>query len=380
MDWSKWWQVGTRLISDAKTEEWQMCGIVPNLPGSNIYFKSNKLSRDDSVLLSVKKPMYLSCAYDEMHDIINKIYEGKCLGRTFHYQLKRSRIFIEEIEQSLMAKVARLYRIDKPLFFAPDARRAVDICIIDGLTISELTDYATKKEGKLHIDDATLERADWQIDILGGKLCVDNCLIVTNVQQSKKTLDFANDGEDEKGRYFDVQGNLPDRTLIFPNTPMPDNDIKEIVPDENGRPFRVYVNRNINLRTYQTLTFNETNDDDWINEYKDGDELPRLRTVNDINEFCRRFDDINRGYKCSFKCVVQPGDSAPKNIIRRYERIDRYPDWSEVQEFFAARRYRPICYLNFVGEKQYLIDWAEYVLSAFEKMYPEFIWAGVQDG
>ena len=380
MDWSKWWRVGTRLIPDKEEAEWKLRGIVPVLPGSNVFFTHNNISDNDSVVLAVKKPMYLCCAYDEMNDILSNVYEGQCLGKTFHYQLKKNRMFIEEIERNLMAQVARLYRIDKPLIFAPDARRAVDICVLDGLVLSELKDYATQKDGKLLVDVTSLERAGWQINLLGGRLRVNDCLILTNIEISQKPLDFANDGEDEKGRYFDVQGNLPDRTFILPNTPLPDSDILEIVPDKNGRPFRVYVNHNVDLRTYQTMTFNEFNDDDWINEYQDGDELPRLRTAGDIDEFCRRFENNSRGNKCSFKCVVQPGEPAPVNIIRRYERIDRYPDWGETQIFFQARRYRPTCYLNFVGERQYLSDWAEYVLSVFEKMYPEFIWVGVYDG
>lgn len=378
MDWSNRWKVGTRLVPDEEIDKWKSCGLVPELPGSNVYFTAYDMDKA-SCVLAVDKPLYLHCAYDEMDDIFEKTYEGHCLGKVFHYRLKRNRTFIEEIEQNLLARTAALYHINKPLIFAPDARRAVDICVTDGLSVSDLIVHAEQKDGKYIIDAPVLEKADWEIDLLNGRLRTNMRLILTNVKLSPKPLDFAKDGKNEFGRYFDIPGSLPKDTLIIPCTPTQNNDVLEIEADDNESPFRVYVNEDVDLRTYDTIAFGEVAPDDWENLYRNDVNLPRLRTANDVDEICRCFTDEARGLSVGFKCVVQPGESAPTNIIRRYERQDRYPDWGNTEELFKARRYRPICYLNFSGAGVYLGDWAEYVLAAFEKNYPEFIWAGVRD-
>ena len=378
MNWSNWWQIGTRLVPDEEIDKWKSYGLVPKLHGRNVYFTSYNLDKN-SFVLTVDKPLYLNCNYDEMDDILEKNYEGHCLDKVFHYRLKRNRTFIEEIEHNLLSPTATLYHINKPLIFAPDARRAVDICVTDGISVSDLIVYAGQKDGKYQIDAAVLEKAGWQIDLLNGRLRANMRLVLTNVKLSPKPLDFAKDGEDKFGKYFDVPGSLPKRTLIIPDTPIPNHDVLKIEADDNGSPFRVYVNEDVDLRKYNTITFGEINSDDWSNLYKNNVNLPRLRTANDVDEICRCFTDEVRGFSVEFKCVVQPGEPSLQKIIRRYERQDRYPDWGYTEELFKMRRYRPICYLNFSGEGIYLGDWAEYVLAAFEKFYPEFIWAGVYD-
>lgn len=375
---STMWQIGTRLVPDKETWEWKGRGYVPSLPGSNVYFEENC---DRNTVLAVVKPMYLDCAYEEMDAYLSRTYEGKCCGHTFHYRLQRSYAFIEEIEHGLLAKAASLYRINRPLIFAPDARRAVDICIMDGLALEELSAMTPQVDGKPRIDADVLKSADWQVDLIGGILQANYRLILTNVQFSKKAQEFANDGEDEDGnRYFDVRGNLPNQTLIIPEIAA-EKDVRKIVSGSNGCSFRVYVNGDIDLRKYHTLTFSEPNPDDWVNVMQEAPCLPRLRTEGDINRFCQRFSHPGRDFECKFDSIKQPGESAPgQNVVRRYERRDRYPDWGEEQALFQARRYRPICYLRFGGAGKYLGDWAEYVLSACEHEYPEFSWAGVANG
>ncbi len=375
--WSKLWHIGTRLVNDEEIEKWNERGYVPSLPGSNVYFEADSVRE---AVLAVYKPLYLDCAYNELDAYLDRTYEGQCFGHSFQYRLKRNRVFIEEIEHGLLARVAKLYQINRPLIFAPDARRAVDICITEGLTLEELLAISPKVKGKPRIDESVLKTAGWKIDILGGILRTNQHLILTNVQLSDKAQDFANDGEDKDGqRYFDVQGNLSNRTLIFPDTPTINDDVQKIVAGSNEHSFRVYVNGDVDLRKYRTITFGETTADDWVNIMQNGDNLPRLRTAGDINNFCQRFLDNDRGFNCRFLCVIQPQETAPANIIRRYEQRDRYPDWGETQELFQAMRYRPICYLRFAGKGKYLGDWAEYVLAACEHEYPEFSWAGVND-
>lgn len=372
--WSRMWQIGTRLVSDDEIKKWRGSGFVPTLPGSNVYFEAGTVRE---TVLEVNKPLYLDCSYDEMEKYLNRIYVGQCCGHSFYYRLKRSRVFIEDIEYGLLSKVASLYQINRPLIFAPDARRAVDICITEGLTPAELLANSTQTGRKSCIDESVLKATGWQIDILGGIVRTNQQLILTNVELSNNAQDFANDGEDKDGqRYFDTQKNLSSRTLIIPDTPAL-NNVQKIVAGDSGNYFRVYVDGDADLRKYRTITFGETNIDDWVNVMRVGDNLPRLRTAADINNFCRLFSYGDKGFSCNFLCVVQPQETLPANIIRRYERRDRYPDWGETQELFQAMRYRPTCCLRFFGKGNYLGDWAEYVLAACEYEYPEFGWAGV---
>lgn len=370
------WNVGTRLIPNEEISKCEGRGYVPRLPGSNIYFKTN-VTRD--IKLAVDSPMYLNCPYEKIDEYLNRTYQGQCCGHSFFYSLRRSYTFIEEIEHNLLSKVAWLYKINCPLIFAPEARRAVDICIIDGLTSDELAANSSSAS-ETSIDATTLAAAGWQIDILDGTLITNHRLVLTNLQISKQPQDFSNDGEDKDGqRYFDIKENLSARTLIIPETSSLKQNVRKIVAGDMGNSFRVYVNDDVDLRKYRTLTFNELSADDWVNLHYDITDLPRLRTAGDVDNFCRGFVDVKRGYDCYFSCVKQPKDSAPKNVIRRYERRDRYPDWGKTQELFQSRRYRPICYLHFRGEGNYFGDWAEYVLEACEHEYPEFSWAGVTD-
>ena len=132
---SNMWQIGTRLIPDEEIGKWKGRGYVPDLPGSNVYFKTN-VTRD--IKTAVDSPLYLDCPYDKIDEYLNRTYQGQCCGHSFFYCLTRSYTFIEEIEYDLLAKVARLYKINRPMIFAPEARRAVDICITDGLTADDL--------------------------------------------------------------------------------------------------------------------------------------------------------------------------------------------------------------------------------------------------
>ena len=376
--WSRMWRIGTRLISNMETKEWQGRGYVPLVRGSNVYFA---VDIGSEAVLAVDMPLYLDCAYEDMEAYLDKTYEGECCGHAFYYRLQRNRSFIEDVEHGLLSKIASLYCINRPLIFAPEARRAVDVCITEGLTADELAVNAPHVNGKLQIDASVLAATGWRINNLGGILRVNQRLVITNVKLSAKAADFTNDGENADGEhYYDVRGILPDSTLILPYTPNLNYDVRRIevgkVPEHA---YRVYVSDGVDLRQYHTLTFSDTETADWINTWQNGNDLPRLRTAGDIDAFCKRFTNNNFGFTCEFDSVIEPNEPVPKNVLRRYERRDRYPGWGEIQDIFHARRYRPVCYLRFRGNRKYLTDWAEYVLSACEHEYPEFSWAGVTD-
>jgi len=342
--------------------------------GGGIFFNSMpKLSQD--IRLAVDMPFYLNCPLAEVGKFLAREYVGQCLGREIRYQLRRDYTFIREIERKILWRTAKSYGVTRPIIFAPWARRAVKICITDGLEPQELVAKAPEVNGKKVLSNDVFRAADLKIDLIGGVLLTNRLLSVTNLKLSNKAINFAGDGIDEFGHFLNVQGDLSAQDFILPET---NSQNFSIALKDNWSAQRVYTEEDI--RKYRTLTFGQGQSDAWKNVWRSGISLPRLRTAADISYELSRYQ-YEGFFSCRLERVVQPltNEKISKRIIERYEIDCRYPDDSSSQEFFRATTYRPTCYLLFSGDKIFLDDYANYVLEAMENNYPEFIWAGVSD-
>ena len=342
--------------------------------GGGIFFNSMpKLSQD--IRLAVDMPFYLNCPLAEVEKFLAREYVGQCLGREIRYQLRRDYTFIREIERKILWRTAKSYGVTRPIIFAPWARRAVKICITDGLEPQELAAKAPEVNGKKVLSNDVFRAADLKIDLIGGVLVTNQLLSVTNLKLSNKAINFAGDGIDEFGHFLNVQGDLSAQDFILPET---NSQNFSIALKDNWSAQRVYTEEDI--RKYRTLTFGQGQSDAWKNVWRSGISLPRLRTAADISCELSRYQ-YEGFFSCRLERVVQPltNEKISKRIIERYEIDCRYPDDSSSQEFFRATTYRPTCYLLFSGDKIFLDDYANYVLEAMENNYPEFIWAGVSD-
>lgn len=364
-----------------KTNEcWQTCtqlmdfnaSIGLYVHGGGIFFNSMPTLSQD-IRMAVDMPFYLNCPFVDVEKFLAREYVGQCLGREIRYQLRRDYTFIREIERKTLWRTAKSYGVTRPIIFAPWARRAVKICITDGLTPQELVAKAPEKNGKKVLSNDVFRAADLKIDLIGGVLVTNQRLSVTNLKLSDKAINFAGDGTDEFGHFLNVQGDLSAQDFILPET---NSQNFSIALKDNSQ--RVYTEEDI--RKYRTLTFGECQSAAWKNVWRSGNSLPRLRTAADIScELSRyQYEEI---FSCRLERVVQPltYEKISKRIIERYEIACRYPGGSNSQELFRATTYRPICYLHFIGDKIFLDDYANYVLEAMENNYPEFIWAGVSD-
>ena len=389
-------------------ERWQICTKLVDfnapsgiyIPGGGVFFK---VMPTKNIRLAVDMPFYLNCKLADMEKFLAREYIGSCMGREFRYELRRDYTFIREVERKLLWRVAQSYGVTRPIVFAPWARRAVKICITDGLTAEELATLAPEVDGKRRITNDVLQAANWQIDLIGGVLVTNKRLSVTNLKLSDKAINFVSNGTDAKGKFLNVQSDLANQAFVLPEIAEDESQDFFITVEEDWQAQRVYTDANI--PKYYTLTFGECEPDAWRNVWRDGYFLPRLRTDADISCELNRYQ-YEKIFSCKFERVIQPPlrEKFSKRLIQRYETALRYPDADRTQELFRpklyraeqddhrknpdanrpqelfrATTYRPICYLHFSGDNIFLDDYANYVLEAMEKNYPEFIWAGVSD-
>ena len=376
----KWWQIGTKLILQSEMDESVNAGLTEVFFGSNVWFLHEN-SMNSEIRLAVDMPLYLRCGYEDMENLLSQTYEGECAGHKFQYQLKSNRNFIKNVEQDIFLLIANLYKIDKPLVFAPLARRAVDICIIDGLSMKDIRDFAVIKNGKAVVNAESLLKADWKIDLIDGQLIANHKLMAINVSMSTKKQYFTTDGEENGERFLETASDLIAGTFVLPDTSKID-DILFIKSQEDGRGCRVFLKKDADIRTYRTLLCREIPSDALANWYSHI-EIPRLRTAGDINRYCACLQSEDGAYRAEFYKVIDPQDklsmSHTVNIIKRYAIDDAYHLTKQVQDLYCRSRYRPICYLKFTAPALLVTDYAEYVLSWLERNYPEFQWAGIVD-
>ena len=374
----KWWQVGTKLVPQAEIDKSGNAGLTEDFSSSNVWFPY-EAPIDSEIRFAVDMPLYLHCEYEDMEAVLSKTYEGECAGHKFQYRLKRNHNFIKNVERNIFLQIANLYNIDKPLIFAPVARRAVDICITAGLSARDIREFAVMKNGRAVIDAESLLKADWKIDLIDGQLITDYRLMAVNVNLSARKQYFTTDGEENGARFLETSSDLMPGTFILPETPKID-DILCIKNKDDGKISRVYLNSDADIRTYRTLICNEIPADELANWYNPI-ELPRLRTVGDINRYCACLQSADGAYRAEFYKVIDPQDKlslpATAKIIKRYGADDAYPLTEQAQELYSRSRYRSICYLRFSAPELFVTDYAEYVLSWLERNYPEFQWAGV---
>ena len=357
---NKHWQTCTKLVDF--NEKGGIC-----VREGGVFFRS----LPKNIRMKVDLPFYLNCTLSDMGNFLDRKYVGVCMGQEFQYELRRDYAFIREIERKLLWRVAQSYRITRPLIFAPWARRAVQICVTDGLDVERLATSAPEIDGKRHITNEVLQAAGLKIDLIGGVLVTNKRLSITNLKLSDKASNFVSDGFDENGHFFNVQEDFEKATFVLP-TPETQSPLF-ISVDESGRSQRVYTNED--FRKYHTLTFDDCNSEEWLNVWRSGNSPPRLRTVADISHELTRYQYKDK-FACRFERVVQPQARKSERVIQRYESALRYPGADRTQELFRATTYRPTCYLKFSGEGLFLEDYANYVLEAMENQYPEFIWAG----
>ncbi len=361
------WQTFTQLMDSNSSS-----GLYVH--GGGIFFNLMP-TLSQNIRLAVDMPFYLNCPLADVEKFLAREYFGQCLGRKFRYQLRRDYTFIREIERNILWRTAKSYSVTRPIIFAPWARRAVKICITDGLDPQELASYAPEVNGKKFLSNDLFRSANFKIDLIGGILITNHRLCVTNLKLSDKAINFAGDGIDELGHFLYVQADLSAQDFILPDT----NSLNfSIVPKDNWAAQRLYTQEDI--RKYRILTFSQCQSDAWKNVWRSGISLPRLRTAADISYELSRYQ-YDGFFSCRLKRVLQPmtNEKFSERIIDRYEMACRYPSPSVSQELFRVSTYRPICFLHFSGDNIFLDDYANYVLEAMENNYPEFIWAGVSD-
>ena len=267
--------------------------------GGGVFFEK----MPQNIRMAVDMPFYLKCELADVEKFLARKYIGSCMGREFRYELRRDYTFIREIERKLLWRVAQSYGVTRPFVFAPWARRAVKICITDGLTAEELAALAPEDGDKRRITNEVLQAAHRQIDLIGGVLVTNKRLSITNISRSDKAINFVSDGVDAKGHFLNVQSDLAEQAFIFPELAEYNSQDFYVVADEDWRTQRVYTDSDI--RKYYTLTFGKCESDAWHNVWRSGDSLPRLRTVADVSYELNRYQ-YEKIFSCKFERVIQP--------------------------------------------------------------------------
>lgn len=362
--WDKYWNIKI-ILADKDDEEYYKSRGFSQVDGNiSIYFAQSSIDDDKDINdLSDKyyNHIFLNCPYEQIEEFCYKTYKGMLqkTGQPFSYQLTINNRFVEK--EDLLAKIARKYKIDRPIIFSPYARHAVDI---------KIQDTEAENIGQFIDDEPDFKLAENGLD---GRLIL-NHLLMWNIETEECPDEHytiaANDRENSYMCEAYVEDEEGKTNFILPYGNF--NDVCKLKES-----IRIYSSEE--LKGFKLLTINDVADRDikdtvFANVFNGNGFIKqeRLRTKRDIEAVLSNFRMDS--YFCRY--VDRKDVNKYKRIITRYSQEASYPqDQNEL--YYAESRHLPKCTILFKGSEKLLADYANYVLYYLEQNYPEFSWAGV---
>ena len=372
--WDSMWDIATVLTSRSKAQNWEDAGFFEVPFHDSLIFKNENISLDhktehtNAEAAFPQMTFFLKCPYDQKKDYCSeqKKFEGKCAGKPFEYRLISDPQYVQR--EKILERTAEAYHIHRPVIFSPYARRAVQIEVMGGVD---------KKKLFQAIDDDGFDSV-FQLDEnhLNGILLSD-FILMTNfrIEENLSGDDIESQSPEEDEIYYKYGYNADENVWICPKE---EADLIKL-PKEH----RVYA---LSRKEFSTLQFDRVTITPirdrgksvylFRNEF-DGDLMPqRIFTAGSMNLVLSAFSGVGNP---SFAGLNK---TKGRQVIQRYENQlgDEYglnDELNKQSKYFQTRQ-RPVACILFEENEIYLSDYAEYVLSFLEEMYPEYIWTGVK--
>lgn len=323
-------------------------------------------SDSDLIFGEDETPEHLNCdcfidaGYDELDSFCEQIFRGLAVTvagtKNFRYTLRRHDKFIRA--EKILADVAAMYKIRRPVIFSPFARKAVEI-FVEGIDPQEVIslDFQEQTQGLRLIRNAKL---CWNVKISD---------VDTNLGGDVEEY-FGSDGQLIRYEYFHTF-DRDAKIFVLPNQHC--DDVHISLGDE--RQIRLGYNSVLKTRVCRQFEFTdvEISDDTFTNDFPLTNPKLRLRTAGDFERVLACFNATRCGQK--FPSHFVKGNPS-KKLVTVYRREDRYHVATE-NLLLGNLRDKPICFVSFGGDSIFKTDYVNFVLAYLAQNYPEFSWAGV---
>lgn len=387
--WTAIWKIATILVPDKDVAIWEDRGFYPvNDKISSIFHRTwNRMdgdvsdSEEDRLEERGHREYFWNGTYGSLQKELSDphTYEGTFVGETgekkvFHYQLAPSRELVEK--EKFLYQLAQVYSIDRPVIFSPLSRRCISIRLADDILPT------TAKKFFSGVFDLQLEEND-----LAGKI-VEHKELLWNLQiypcdedgTSEISPDLAVGAVQRGVRFYDVN----EGTFIGYRGTGSSIEIAE----KNKDSIHLLLKSNDAANELWAIDVNEAADPLHVLYFENTYEMPRfgemrrLRSKGDIIRTLHRYE--MKWAACSDDISLEKPEQGISVVPYIDEDTYGYAMTTEGKEYSLERkRYLPFCYIHFklkdLFYKNYLYDYAQYVLSDLDYRFPDFNWHGVMD-
>lgn len=362
-----YWKVCTMLVPKEKEEDYK---------NDLKFYPICKINENESLNLQAESSFYyyknafLNCSYNMIQEILGKTYIGKIKAengevKEIKYNLIFDSSFIEK--EKIIYEVSEQYNINLPKIFSPYSRKFVAIY----LDLSNLEKEYSYSNIDLCLDENNLKKYIIFNKTLLWNIFIEDGEYLTPISEeiNKGILPY----EDEVNYIYTFNYDKENEYVLI------EDNFYQI--DKQEKFIRIKSKNDIH-NNYKKIVINKIEKDIirniskeyFSNEYKEAFyEKKILRTKADVNYVVNRFENI---FDFDIECV--DFNKEKHKIIERYNKDFRYYKFNnELIKFNNKTK----CYLKFSGNINsiYFEDYANYVLSNLEDLYPEFIWVGVYE-
>lgn len=366
-DWNKDFEVAIKFVKRGDTESAR--GLFQLEVGKSFILADG----EETTLEEIKttESFFINAAYNEIENFYaQQKFHGTLTTKDgtikeFSYALQRHERFIHY--EKILFEVAALYKISRPIIFSPYARKAVDVKIFE-LDESDFENYQ-----KL---DLLLGENNLNGKFLRGNLFWNVKIESDEMQRGDAVEEYLGaDGKLIRYEYFQTF-DAYEKIFVLPAQHCDDLHLKV---DDNEKNFVLGYNSVLKNRNYSKIKFVDAeniSDETFTNDFPRPNNKLRLKTAGDVEKVLACFNATRAGKM--FPAKFESFNAQNFKPLKIYRREDKYFLPPEIRLLNQIRN-KPICVINFGGGASvFKIDYANFVLSYFEKNYPEFNWAGVE--
>lgn len=340
------------------------------------------------------------CDYDRFLDIVDSGFQREydvCVelksGRSIRTKCSFRISYAYITEEKLLQMTASQYSIERPLIYSPYSRRFAKIVFAEKISVSQVT--------ALHFPSLENEIIATTVDYaLMWNVEITNRKVPELPFPGEITTDILHNSGNFTANEYVIPGVIPNYKSKYSCKP------NEYIIFDGVGARRLAIARNLKanilyvlydghakIEPVRRLEVHEvTNSESDIYELIDrglahinsfGNTLflkKRLRSYADIVYALGAFRENN--YKILIDESVEILHDYPKECVTEYQNEHRYYKYPtdkrlcEEPDRSVHRKNAVFCRLTFRGSDRFIPDYARYVLSYMNEMYPEFYWVG----
>lgn len=376
--WSRNWKITTSLVPKTELGVWEEKHFYP-VETSGLGFFCSDWEEPDVSDYGYRQ-FFWKGTYEELQDVIEQgdTYEGVVTDKDGDTHRIQYQLVLESScrrRESRLYQLAALYGIQAPVIFSPWGRRQ--------LTIRLKSPDLTAED---FFDDYSRWDFCWQHNGLQSKI-IEGKELVWNVKQlpydgdsiDGERIPDANTGSAEI-RFTESDG-VQWGTFLQLESSEEEPAVCEVTEkSENQIILRTLDKVHMDRKGIRIEPTDEVPKYSFSNEYEVSEFVQRLLSKADVERALHR-------YRSSGFCCGRPSLKAPEKgqIIRLYREEDMYGGNREDTLYQQERLKRLVpCYIQFFLEPQaldwkrdFLPDYAVYVLADLRRRFPDFSWKGV---